>query len=59
LLNTALASDVADDLARNDWLHVTARKPAMDIGADATQAGRDLGVRLPCFAKLLTALCCH
>ncbi|WP_372580674.1 hypothetical protein [Ruegeria hyattellae] len=47
LLSRALASDVADDLARNDWLHVTAPKTAIDIGADAdaTQTGRDLGVR--------------
>lgn len=47
LLSRALASDIADDLARNEWLHVTAPKTAIDIGADAdaTQTGRDLGVR--------------
>ena len=47
LLARALATDIANDLARNDWLYVTAPQSAFDIGAGAAaeQVGWTLGVR--------------
>lgn len=47
LLAAALATDIANDLARNRWLYVTAPASAIRLGsgADATQAGWQLDTR--------------
>lgn len=45
-LGRAVATDIANELARNDWLYVTAPESTWQITAKPVEAGRDLNVRL-------------